>query len=326
MAQQNSSEEVDLGYLFKKMGNLFKKFVKLIFLVLAFFVKYIVAVVILIIIGVGIGYYLDHNKEEVYNNEVIVIPNFESVDYLYSKINSIEAKIANNDSDFLTQIFGENYKVVRGIEVEPIIDIYNFVAKTRENVEVFKILTAKQDIPDYIEDPQNSKYYKYHKITLKILGKSESEELVNALTSFLNSNTHYLEYQEVGSKDTEFQIKSYEMMITQVDSILKTAADIELNNRSNQTSVLINDNSQINFLFQSKERYLTKLLELKLQNKDEDKVIKVVATNYNFIDFTKFHISNKIKYPFLLVMFFSLFFFIKYLYKKLKMIAESDIE
>ena len=89
MAQQNSSEEIDLGYLFKKMGNLFKKFIKLIFLVLAFFVKFRVIVVILIIIGVGIGYYLDQNKEEVYNNEVIVIPNFESVDYLYSKINSI---------------------------------------------------------------------------------------------------------------------------------------------------------------------------------------------------------------------------------------------
>lgn len=323
---QNNSDEIDLGYLFNKISNLFRSLVKALFLVIAFFIKYIIVIIILILVGVAIGYYFDKNKEEVYNNEIIVIPNFDSADYLYSKINSVNAKIKDNDSDFLNKIFGNNFREVTGIEVEPIIDIYSFVAKTRENVEVFKILTAKQDIPDYIEDTQNNKYYKYHKITVIIKGKSESEKLVNLLMDFLNTNTHYLEYREVGAKDTEFQIKSYELMITQVDSILKTAADIELNNRTNQTSVLINDNSQINFLFQSKERYLTKLLELKLQNKDEDKVIKVVATNYNVIDSTKLHISNKIKYPFLLVIFFSLFFFIKYSYKKLKIIAESDSE
>lgn len=323
---QNNQDEIDLGYLFNKISNFFRSLVRLLFLVIAFFIKYIIVIVILILIGVGIGYYFDKNKEEVYNNEIIVIPNFDSADYLYSKINSVNAKIKDNDSDFLNKIFGKKYNYVTGIEVEPIIDIYNFVAKTRENVEVFKILTAKQDIPDYIKDAQNNKYYKYHKIILKIKGKSESEELVNLLMNFLNTNTHYLEYQEVGAKDTEFQIKNYELMIAQVDSILKTAADIELNNRTNQTSVLINDNSQINFLFQSKERYLTKLLELKLQNKDEDKVIKEVATNYNVVDMTEFHINNKIKYPFLLVMLFSLFFFIKYTYKKLKIMAESDSE
>ncbi len=32
MAQQNSSEEVDLGYLFKKINDFFKRFIKSYFL------------------------------------------------------------------------------------------------------------------------------------------------------------------------------------------------------------------------------------------------------------------------------------------------------
>ena len=98
-----STEEVDLGYLFRKVGNFFRRIVKLLFLVISFFKKYIVVTSILIVAGAVIGYFLDKNGQDKieYENRVIVIPNFESVDYLYESVDEWNAKIKSGDSVYL---------------------------------------------------------------------------------------------------------------------------------------------------------------------------------------------------------------------------------
>src|SRR5690554_1660503 len=136
MAQQNSSEEVDLGYLFKSVGDFFRKLVKLFFLVIGFFKKYLLIIIGIIILGIILGYFIDKNSKSVYENRLIVIPNFESVEYLYDKIDEVNFKIQSGDSLYLKSIFGDNYTSVRKIEIEPIIDIYNFTTESRENIDV----------------------------------------------------------------------------------------------------------------------------------------------------------------------------------------------
>ena len=320
---QNNQDEIDLGYLFGKISSLFRSFVKLLFLVISFFIKYIIVVVVLIIIGVGLGYYFDKNKTEVFDNELIVIPNFESTQYLYDKVEALTSKLRNNDKDFLQKTFGENYGDLRGLKAEPIVDIFNFASATRERVDLFKALTDKQDIPDYIKDPQNFQYYKYQHITVKIKGKEHSKEIIDSIENYFNDNQHFSEYKEVGQKNTQFRIETSEKMISQIDTILKATALLE-KNKSNSPSVMVNDNSQLNDLFETKERMLFNLLRYNMQKIDEQKIIKVAAVNYNVSDFSGFHISNKVKYPLLLVLLFSGFFFVKYLYKKMKHIAQND--
>lgn len=62
MAQQNPSEEVDLGYLFKSIGGFSKKIVKLLFLAITFFKKRLLWIIGIIVIGVILGYFLDQNS------------------------------------------------------------------------------------------------------------------------------------------------------------------------------------------------------------------------------------------------------------------------
>ena len=102
--QQHSSEEVDLGYLFKSIGGFFKKILRTLFLILDFFKKYFIIIIILLIIGFAYGYYKDYNAIKTYDNEVIVIPNFESVDYLYDKVEAINKKIASGDTIYLQNV------------------------------------------------------------------------------------------------------------------------------------------------------------------------------------------------------------------------------
>lgn len=322
MAQHNQ-DEIDLGYLFRRISGFFKSLVRLLFMVISFFIKYIIVIVILIIVGVGIGYYLDSSETKVYKNELIVIPNFESTQYFYDKVDALLAKIKDGDSVFMSKTIGPHYKALRKVEAKPIVDIFTFASMSRERVDLFKALTDKQNIPDYIKDPQNFQYFKYQHLTVNIKGKENSEEIINNLVKYLNDSAHFREYMEVGRSNTLFRIATSEKMISQIDTILKATAQVEEMKRTTP-SVLVNDNSQLNDLFESKERLLYNLLRLNMQKVDEQNIIKVASINYNVLDTTGINISNKVKIPLLLILLFSGFFFMIHLYKKMKLIAENE--
>src|SRR5690606_10205246 len=214
MAQQNSSEEVDLGYLFKSIGEFFKKLARLLFLVVAFVRKYILIIIGIIIIGVIFGYFLDRNSVNVYENRLIVIPNFESIEYLYDKTDELNFKIQSGDSLYLKEIFGDKYKAVKKIEIEPIVDIYNFITKSRENIDVFRILFENQDMKEFVDDMTTSKQYKYQKLKVFIHGK-ESKDLLEKLLSFLNENEHFKQYQDAYMQNTSKRLSETDKMINQ---------------------------------------------------------------------------------------------------------------
>lgn len=320
---QNHQDEIDLGYLFGKISGFFRSLVKLLYAVFSFFIKYSIVIVVLIVVGVGIGYYLDRTKTEVYNNELILVPNFESTQYLYDKVEALNSKLRDGDIEFLEKTFGQNYSDLRGLEAEPIVDVFTYASESRETVDLFKILTDKQDIPEYVNDPQNFQYYKFQHVTIKIKGKEHSKEIVDKVISYFNDNDHFKQYQKVSP--TEFTIANFEKTISQIDTILKAAATNE-KTKGTSPSILVNDNSQLNDLISSKERLTLKLADLYIKKIDEQEIVKVAAINYNVTDFSGIYISNKLKYPLLLVLLFSGFFFLRFLFTKMKQIAEKDAE
>lgn len=322
MAEQNTSDEIDLGYLFRKISGFFNSLIRLLFSIIAFFLKHIIVIVVLIIIGIGIGYYLDKNKIEVYNNELIVIPNFESTQYFYDKVEAVTAKIKDKDTTFLKKIVGLNYKNLKSLEAEPIVDIYGLASGNRERVDLFKVLTEKQDVQDYIKDPQNYQYFKLHHLTIKIKGKTYSEEIINGIVDYFNDNTHYAEYMKVGRENTAFRIETTEKMLSQIDSLLKASAGIEKSTQ-NSPSIAINDNRQLNDIIQTKGDLTHRLLYLNKQRIDEQQIIKLASVNYNISDSSGLNLSYKLKLPLILILLFSGFFFLKHIYKKMKKIAET---
>lgn len=319
---ENNQDEIDLGHLFGKVTDLFRSFIRLLFLVITFFVKHIIVIVVLVVAGVVAGYFLDKNETEVYNNELIVIPNFESTQYFYDKVNSLSIKIKNRDSVFIKEILGLHYKDLRGIEAEPIVDIYRLASGSRERVDLFKALTEKQDLTDYVEDPQNFQYFKYHHLNVKVKGKEHSKEIIDALLNFLNDNSYYAEYMEVGRNNTKVRIQTSEQALSQIDSLLKAASEAHKGQQS-FPSIAVNDNSQLNDLLETKGNLTYGLLQLNKQLIDERQIIKLASVNYDVIDDSGLQISRKVKYPIFLILIFSGFFLLRNLYIKMKNIAET---
>lgn len=320
MTEQNSSEEIDLGYLFKKANDFFRKVARGLFLIIDFFLKYIIIVIVLLIIGFGIGFYKDLNTIKTYNNEVIVIPNFESVDYFYDKVDAINSKISSGDTLYLQKVLDTNFRKLKNIKLEPIVDIYNFVSKSYRNLDVLKLIAEKQDFSEYIEDLSTSKYYKYHRMNISVTGKDSSEKMVNDLLTFLNKNEHFRNYQEVYIQNNKLDIKEHYLMIAQIDSLLKANSNLN----SGAANVSINNSSDIFNLIDRKKQLIQDLLQLQTEEIDYAVTIKEVSADYNLKTERFLSLSNKVKYPLLLIFLFSMVFFIIYIFKNLKSYSKSN--
>ena len=101
--QTNDDHEIDLVRISQKINTFFKSINRGIFNVIQFFVRNWIVVLLLIVVGFSIGNLLD-KMEKKFDNQIIVKPNFESVDYLYSKIDLLESKIEQHDTNFFRKI------------------------------------------------------------------------------------------------------------------------------------------------------------------------------------------------------------------------------
>lgn len=319
MSQQNSSEEVDLGYLLKKSNDVFKSIARGILKVFDFFKKYFFLLIAIVIIGFGIGLYKDYNEIKSYNNELIVIPNFGSVDYLYDKVKELNSKIASKDSIYLKQVLDTNYSKLNLIEIEPIVDLYNFISESRQNIDILKIISQNQDFSEYVENMATSKYYKYHRMQISIKGKNSSEKIIADLFKYFNENEYFQEYQEIYKKTKDIEVQEHYVMIAQLDSLIKANYNIQ----KEGTSVSVSNNADQYNLVEKKRQIIDNLQRLQIQQNDYTIPIKKVSANYNMEPEKLLNISNKVKYPLLFVFLFCLVFFILYIFKNLRIYANS---
>lgn len=314
----NHQEEIDLGYLLNKVNQVFKKAVKLFFELIGFFIKFWIIVLALLVIAIAYGYYKDYNTKTVYDNKAIVIPNFESVDYMYAKVDALNAKIESRDTVFLKQVLDTNHRKLRKIELEPIVDIYNFISKSRENIDIFRIFVQSQELDEYIEEYSNSKYYKYHTLNLRIRDEESAELIFGKVLEFLNDNEHYSSYGATHRKNLEFQIKEYDNMITQFDSLI---ASMSRNNIPNQ-GVAMFDYTNLHLLFERKRDMMKEKLEVEKKLTDYEETIKLVDVEYNLE--TEARLSSKIKYPIFVFIGIILLFFAQYTLSWLRKIANEN--
>lgn len=320
MTQHSSSEDVDLGYLLKKSNDIFKSIARGILMVLDFFKRFFIVVIILILLGVGYGLYKDYNAVKSYNNELLVIPNFGSVDYLYDKIDALNSKIVSRDSIFLKQVLGSNYSQINVIEIEPIVDLYNFISESRQNIDILKIISQNQDFSEYVENMATSKYYKYHRMQISIKGKESSEKIIEDLFKYFNNNEHFQTYQKIYKQTKDIEVQQHFVMIAQLDSLIKANYTVQ----KQGSSVTVSNNADQYNLVEKKRQIIDNLQRLQIQQNDYSVPIKRVSANYNMEPERLLDISNMVKYPLLLIISFSLIFLVLFIFKSLKKYADAE--
>lgn len=237
----------DLSTFINGTLNYFKS---LFYKLLLFIIKQWKIVLPLIIIGVVLGYYWD--KKTKYEHEVIVYPNFDSVDYLYGTIDLINNKISEKDSLFFQDIGVNNYEILKKIEVEPLIDIFKLTSSNDQNLDVLKIMTEDISMNEIIEGEISKKSYLYHEILFVTKSKLKKGEVVEPILAFLNNSDYFHDLQNEYINNTKIRLEENENTLRQLNGILNNLAQ-QSNDKSSDNLIYFNDNNQINDLLTTKE-------------------------------------------------------------------------
>ena len=318
----NLDEEIDLRVVIRYINSLINSLIRGLIQIVRFFYKYKIQVILLIVLGGVLGYFADNYAKLKYKSNFVVSSNFESADYLYNKVELFENKIKQKDTVFLKEIFGENYKLVKGIEIEPVIDIYDFINSNEINVELFELLSDNEDLKEFVTNPVNSMNYEFHKINLYIMGKMNHEALSDSFFEYLNSNVYFERLKTITLESNKKLLRENDSSLSQINELINS---ISKSGIGDNMVISVTEKPVLDDLLERKRRLINEEKDLRnnIQNKTE--IITTVDANYS-LDYERelFEKSKKILIPLFFVILFSSYFLIKLLVKKGKQFVENQ--
>lgn len=304
-ASQNNSDnqEIDLSEISKKIGGFFENISTRIFRGILFLKRNILVICILFVIGVGLGIYLDKTSKS-YDHQVIVTPNFGSIDYLYSKVELINSKIEEKDTLFLKDVLGlKEPKKFKKIAIEPINDVYKFIENRDENFEFIKLLAEDGDIKKIITEKVTSKNYPFHAISFSTSALTSEKHTVEPILKYLNDSDYYSKIQKEYVNNIKVKIVANDSIISQINGFLNT-----LSNKGNKSQssnlVYINENTQLNDVIKTKDELVNDQGRRRIELINTDKIIKQISVTLNIKNIKSINGKLKLVLPFLFIFIF----------------------
>lgn len=302
------NQEIDLSYLWKSFKNFFENIVYGIFKFISFFLRNIIATIILLIIGIGLGVYMYQNDKGAYRNVVVVATNFGSTEYAYNKINNFNKSEQHNF---------QGLEHVSKIDIEPIIDIYSFLSDEKDNLDMAKYMSENTiEVSKYKDDNNVEKLYRYHKIEYLTDVADTDNGIYNDLINYLNNDEYYAQVRKIGVAESQNRLAELEKSVENINAVFESIGA----NRSGGGSgdIKIDLYSQINELMLTKNKLLRQITKTKVQIVEEEKVVYDVSSNRNL------HNKSIIKPVLPTVALLLIFFFVAQTVKRYKKFRNEE--
>lgn len=315
-SQNKDNQEIDLLDFSKSIGSFFGGISNSFFKGLFFLRSKFKIIIPLFVLGVALGFLLDKTIKS-YQNEVIVIPNFGSTDYLYDKINLINSKIKDDDTLFLKDIVGiKNPKKISEISIEPIVDVYKFIDNKAANFELIKLMAEDGDIKKIVNESLTSKNYPFHKINFSTSKSFKEEDALKPLLNYLNDSDYFKKVQKEYVNNIMVKMKKNDSIISQIDGFLNSFSSTANGSQKSDKLVYYNENSQLNDIIKTKDELINEQGSHRLELINFDKIIKENSSIINSKN-TK-SINGKLKFilPILLVFLYLLMSSFMSVYKR----------
>lgn len=309
------NQEIDLSQVSKRIGKAFENFSTWIFRGILFIKRNLIILVVLFIIGAGLGYYFDKTTK-VYDHQIIVSPNLGSTEYLYSKVNLVDAKIKERDTVFLKKIGIKNVKKLSSIKIKPIVDVYKFIDNKPENFELIKLMAEDGDINKIVVDEVTSKNYPYHVISFSTDASTDEASTVNPLMDYFNDSDHFKQVRAIYAKNLEKRIVSNDSIIRQINGILNefSVSSSSVGSKSDKL-VYYNENTQLNDVIKTKTELVQDMANVQLELVNVGTIIKKTSSVLNVKNTESLNGKMKILIPFVFIGLFIIFGFIRAFYR-----------
>ena len=278
--QKNNEEEVDLGSLFKIIGQGFRNFFNFIgsifkgiyhavIIVLIFLRKHIVKIGVAGIIGFASGLFLEVKKTDAFTSDLLVNPNFKSARQLYNNINYYNDLVKQKDTLGLVETFKLDKISAASLKkftIEPIksendiIDSYNdFVEEVdTTTVKSYEYVEFKNSFSDYD--------YKVHRINVIAEKNDVFKDLEKTIISSVVNNNFFNRAKVLTTENLDRTDSIYRQNITQLDSLRKVYMQVMI-----EEAKKLNSGTSIDL---GGEKGITKELELFETNRKINKDLK----------------------------------------------------
>lgn len=280
MSENQKNEEIDLGQVLSKIGDKFNRLQGRLYDLILLVFKFKFLVLSLLVVGFVVGYILDSKKVELKRTEVVVIPNYDSSDFLYRNIENISSLLSKGREEELLQIFGTQHTQINGIEINPIYDL-RLLIRTTELMDILKESVKDNRLGWIQEEFEKGRIQKYHSIEIITSEEADAVEIANNLVSFLNSNEFYKQIRLISLENVNFQLEEFDRTLVQIDSVISATTSKKISSIPSSQGFFLNDNSHISSLIEYKSVILEEKFEKLRRYEQKDDVIHLVSVDTN---------------------------------------------
>jgi len=318
----NSSEEIDLFYLFSLVGNFFKKCFIAAYRFIFFLLKNWIILLALIIVGVLAGYFLQKDVENSKEANALIRINFNTGSYVYDAIDLLNDKIKNNDSLFLEKSgLWKEKSLLKKVEIKPVVNFNDLTEIYGTDNRTLGLL-----IESYEFEGENNlsesfnKDYLYHNLEIDLSSKATHEAIDNVI-SYINDNKLLTSLKKEAVAIIINKIETNEETISQINAILNAYGAQQVSGVSSNQVILDKD---LTGVIEKKNQLLLTNEELR-ENLVLSNDITVLVNKSNLIEKYSGILGNKmIVYPILLILLFLLFALLIRAFNYAKKLAQKE--
>ncbi len=318
---QEQNDEVDLVYVIKKIKEIIKGWIVLLFKAIDYAIKFWWVILVLIIVGFGFGWYKVKDQRASRKSTVVVKLNYDLQPYVDNATLLYNSKAKKYDSIFLTKIgFNPWNPQVKEVLMEPIIDFKDITDEYQINERSLDMLLSRMEFDE--EKTLNDvlvKKYDYFKLDLSLSGYATPED-VQKFIDYINNDARLSTYKVEAQKNMEAQIAHNNKSLELIDGVFESY----LNTENGGTDIGPRD----------KGFDLNELMDAKLLVQDKNQILKdeIILSKDILVPLHELQtrdaegrLLNKkhIIYPIFLVFLFFLLAYIRYVFLYLKRIANE---
>ena len=244
LKSSQQSEEVDLGQLFKLIGNVFDRFFRFISNIFKIIYSFILSTLIHIhkrllwyigagVVGLIIGFFMDKTSDEVYGANMFIETNFRSARQVYENIKDLN-QLAKVDKDTMElakrlNITPREASKLNGFYIQPDID-------ENDIIEMYSGFYAKLDSISRSE----TNYEKYknsltpYNFDIHLVGVSSKDKFLykkieQAFVNYLSHNEYLEEILKVNTENLKRKDQTLLVQMEKTDSLANEYLKIRIN-------------------------------------------------------------------------------------------------
>jgi hypothetical protein len=311
MSTNSQDQEIDLGQIGKGIQNFFQGVINSFFDFIFFLKKKIIIVSSLFLIGVALGYFLDKNSS--YTQDILVMPNFGSNEYLYKKIEFLNSRIIENDSVFFKSIGVSNSEMIGKLEIKAVNGVFQFVNQgdeNKQNFELIKLMAEDGNIEEIVKSDATSRNYYLHNITFKTKEKISQKNVIDPILNYLQDSDFYKTQQKIYQKNIDNKTKFNDSLIVQIDKLILNLS----NNKGGNIS--FSEEKGISELINKKDQLINEKQSLIINRSLFEEIIKTQNVSINNINTKGLNHKMKLFLPILFIFLYVIIYNFIVLYKK----------